>query len=94
MRIRRLRCSFCQRTEDQVAKLVAGPRVYICDECVAVATRIMQAPTSPTVRRSRIQRLKDLWHRVFREADGTRLFFAAEPQAVGHHNKSENEPWR
>jgi hypothetical protein len=94
MHIRRLRCSFCRKSEDQVSKLVAGPRVYICDECVAVATRIMQAPSSPPVRRSRIRRLRDLLHRVFREAGGTRLLFAAEPQAVGHHNKLENEPWR
>jgi ATP-dependent protease Clp ATPase subunit len=64
MHIRRLRCSFCQKTEDQVAKLVAGPRVYICNECVAVATRIMQAPSGPPVRRSRGERLRDRLHRV------------------------------
>ena len=38
---RRLRCSFCRRDETQVAKLVAGPRVYICDSCVASVARIM-----------------------------------------------------
>lgn len=38
-----LACSFCRRSEAQVAKLVAGPRVYICDECVAMAQRIMDA---------------------------------------------------
>ena len=42
-----LRCSFCRRHEDEVAKLVAGPRVYICDRCVAVATEIMNAPADP-----------------------------------------------
>ena len=36
-----LRCSFCEKTEDQVAKLVAGPDVYICDECVTAASRLM-----------------------------------------------------
>ena len=39
---RKLRCSFCRKSEDQVDKLVAGPRVYICDECVALADRIMK----------------------------------------------------
>jgi ATP-dependent Clp protease ATP-binding subunit ClpX len=29
-----LKCSFCRKTEDEVSKLVAGPDVYICDECV------------------------------------------------------------
>ena len=42
-----LRCSFCRRPEDEVAKLVAGPRVYICDRCVAIATEIMNAPLDP-----------------------------------------------
>lgn len=39
---RRLRCSFCGKSEADVAKLVAGPRVFICDECVALADRIMK----------------------------------------------------
>jgi len=30
-----LRCSFCERSQKQVAKLIAGPNVYICDGCVA-----------------------------------------------------------
>jgi ATP-dependent Clp protease ATP-binding subunit ClpX len=38
---RRLRCSFCRKNEDEVLKLVAGPRVYICDDCVAIASRMM-----------------------------------------------------
>ena len=28
------RCSFCYKTQDQVRRLVAGPDVYICDECI------------------------------------------------------------
>jgi len=42
IRLRRLRCSFCRKNNDQVLKLVAGPRVYICDQCVAIASRIME----------------------------------------------------
>jgi len=30
-------CSFCGKSQDQVAKLIAGPSVYICDGCVALA---------------------------------------------------------
>jgi hypothetical protein len=37
----RLVCSFCGRKASEVAKLVAGPKVYICDQCVAMASRIM-----------------------------------------------------
>ena len=36
------RCSFCNRTENQVSKLIAGPEgVYICDECVAICADII-----------------------------------------------------
>jgi hypothetical protein len=48
---RKLACSFCRRSEAEVAKLVAGPRVYICDRCAAEAVRIMNesdAAVEPT----------------------------------------------
>ena len=56
-----LRCSFCGKDETQVSKLVAGPRVFICDLCTAAAARIIdssndgttppesQTPISPSV---------------------------------------------
>jgi ATP-dependent Clp protease ATP-binding subunit ClpX len=34
-------CSFCQKTQDEVKKLVAGPSVYICDECVDLCNDIL-----------------------------------------------------
>jgi ClpX C4-type zinc finger len=40
-RARLLLCSFCGKAEYQVKKLVAGPGVYICNECVAVANEII-----------------------------------------------------
>jgi len=36
-----LRCSFCGRSQDEVRKLIAGPGVYICDECVALCNNIL-----------------------------------------------------
>jgi ATP-dependent protease Clp ATPase subunit len=39
----KLRCSFCGKREDQVKKLVAGAKALICDECVAIADRIMKS---------------------------------------------------
>jgi ATP-dependent Clp protease ATP-binding subunit ClpX len=47
MFFRKLRCSFCRRTDTEVAKLVAGPRVYICDRCAREAVRIMDAAPPP-----------------------------------------------
>jgi ATP-dependent Clp protease ATP-binding subunit ClpX len=36
-----LRCSFCGKTQDEVKKLIAGPTVYICDECVELCGEII-----------------------------------------------------
>lgn len=56
-------CSFCGKSEVQVAKLVAGQRVFICDECVAAARRIMDtaphgdAQLAPTRQSSRMRQV-------------------------------------
>ena len=36
-----IRCSFCGKTQDQVRKIIAGPSVYICDECVDLCWEIL-----------------------------------------------------
>ncbi len=36
-----LRCSFCGKAQDEVRKIIAGPGVYICDECVHLCTLIL-----------------------------------------------------
>ena len=36
-----LKCSFCGKTQKQVKKLIAGPGVYICDECIALCNEII-----------------------------------------------------
>src|SRR5580693_7589542 len=40
---RKLRCSFCGKTEWEVAKLIAGPKVHICDMCIGVCNKILEA---------------------------------------------------
>lgn len=35
------RCSFCGKSQDQVRKLIAGPEVYICDECISLCNEII-----------------------------------------------------
>lgn len=36
-----LRCSFCGKSQEEVKKLIAGPTVYICDECINLCNEIM-----------------------------------------------------
>lgn len=38
---KQLKCSFCGKTQDQVRRLVAGPGVYICDECIELCQEII-----------------------------------------------------
>ena len=37
-----IRCSFCGKPQDEVERIIAGPGVYICDECIKVCTNIIE----------------------------------------------------
>jgi len=37
-----LKCNFCGKTQKQVRKLIAGPAVYICDECIEICNEIIE----------------------------------------------------
>jgi ATP-dependent Clp protease ATP-binding subunit ClpX len=39
---KQLKCSFCGKTQDQVKRLVAGPNVYICNECIQLCNEIIE----------------------------------------------------
>ena len=38
---RRLRCAFCEKRQHEVARLIAGPTSYICDECIRLCAEII-----------------------------------------------------
>ena len=42
-----VRCSFCGKSRDEVRRLIAGPGVYICDECVLLCQEIVSEDVSP-----------------------------------------------
>lgn len=44
-----LKCSFCGKSQEQVRKLVAGPGVYICDECIELCNEIIEEEFSDDV---------------------------------------------
>ena len=81
----RLACSFCGKRASEVSKLVAGPKVYICDVCVATASRIMSdsgglaaqsLPPSPTRWQRFIRQLSHL--RGWLPSRNSRVLCAAE----------------
>jgi ATP-dependent Clp protease ATP-binding subunit ClpX len=62
-----LKCSFCGKSQEQVRKLIAGPGVYICDECVDLCNEILDeelydasatAPATPKVETNERRRPK------------------------------------
>ena len=40
-----LHCSFCSKHKDEVNRLIAGPGVYICDECIDSCYNLIQEQT-------------------------------------------------
>jgi hypothetical protein len=44
---RALKCSFCRKMESQVQRLVGGPNVAICDACIGICNRILEATPAP-----------------------------------------------
>ena len=49
-----LLCSFCGKSQRQVKKLIAGPGVYICDECIDLCNEIIDEElTTPAAARPR-----------------------------------------
>ena len=64
-RLRRLRCSFCGKDESEVSKLVAGPRVYICDACVVAAKRLMDDADGDAATREVV---RPFWRRLLERA--------------------------
>ncbi len=49
---KKVSCSFCYKTQDQVDKLIAGPNVYICNECIDLCCSIIESEPSHKKRRS------------------------------------------
>jgi ATP-dependent protease Clp ATPase subunit len=60
-------CSFCGKRQDQVRKLIAGPGVWICNECVVLCVEILADPRGNTVSGPR-----RAWQAVVAELRGVR----------------------
>jgi len=43
--VKSLRCSFCGKHQDEVKKLLAGEKAFICNECVALAKKLVKDST-------------------------------------------------
>jgi ATP-dependent protease Clp ATPase subunit len=71
-----LLCSFCAKSKRQVEKLIAGPNVYICDECVELCNEILDEEPGVT------QRLPRAALALERAAAAEELFLDRHGEAV------------
>ena len=39
---RTVHCSFCGKSQDKVERIIAGPNVYICNECIGLCNEILE----------------------------------------------------
>ena len=77
-----LKCSFCGKSQEQVRKLIAGPGVYICDECVELCNEILDeelmdatGPMSPSASSTKDSTPK-------RRSNPSRLSFSQIPKPI------------
>ncbi|MBL8686626.1 MAG: ATP-dependent Clp protease ATP-binding subunit ClpX [Alphaproteobacteria bacterium] len=49
-----LYCSFCGKSQNEVRKLIAGPTVFICDECIELCTDIIKEETKPNIVKTKV----------------------------------------
>src|ERR671931_2247673 len=61
-----LRCSFCGKAPEDVQRLIAGPTVYICDECIDLCNEILreEGGAEPKTARTRLWTPKELHHKL------------------------------
>ena len=51
---RQLKCSFCGKTQDEVKRLIAGPSVYICNDCIELCMEILREEEEQYARENRV----------------------------------------
>jgi len=86
----RVKCSFCGKTQDQVRKLVAGPGVYICNECIELCNEILEEDlyeVQPEVAVPRIPKPKEIYEVLCQYVVGQERAKKALSVAVYNHYK-------
>ncbi len=90
---KQLKCSFCGKTQEQVKRLVAGPGVYICDECIELCSEIIEEEFEETRVESELSDLpkpKDIKDVLDQYVIGQELAKKSLSVAVYNHYKRIN----
>ncbi|MED7953258.1 MULTISPECIES: ATP-dependent Clp protease ATP-binding subunit ClpX [unclassified Streptomyces] len=84
-----LKCSFCGKSQKQVKKLIAGPGVYICDECIDLCNEIIEEELAETseVRFEELPKPREIYEFLDQYVVGQDLAKKALSVAVYNHYK-------
>jgi ATP-dependent Clp protease ATP-binding subunit ClpX len=89
-----LKCSFCGKSQEQVRKLIAGPGVYICDECIELCNEIIEEElyknVDENVRLRNIPKPKEINHILNQYVIGQERAKKSLAVAVYNHYKRIN----
>lgn len=88
-----LKCSFCSKSQKQVRKLIGGPGVYICNECIELCNEILgeeQSDNAAPLQLSKLPKPKDIFNYLNRYVIGQERAKRALAIAVYNHYKRVN----
>jgi len=80
-------CSFCEKSQNEVKKLVAGSSGYICDECIVLCNEVIKDNLKETIDREKIPTPKEIFHHLDNYVIGQELAKITMSVAVYNHYK-------
>jgi ATP-dependent Clp protease ATP-binding subunit ClpX len=80
-------CSFCEKSQNEVKKLVAGSSGYICDECIILCNDVIKDNLKETIDREKIPTPKEIFHHLDNYVIGQDLAKITMSVAVYNHYK-------
>ena len=82
-----LRCSFCDKSQDEVLKLIAGPSVYICNECIHLCGELITEEFAEEYQKKPLPKPKELFEALNEYVIGQELAKKTLSVAVYNHYK-------